>query len=237
MTRDEVTRLPGDSGALPDGLVLVRREGRLELRVAGEARGRPIYVDFSAGPMAARRRFTGSRRQPIARAVGIRGEPPTVLDATAGLGRDAFLLACLGCRVVAVERSPILAALVRDGLARATQVQDARLQAVLGRLSLVEADSREYMLRLSDADRPDVIYLDPMYPARTKSALGKKEFRVLGRLVGDDPDARELLDIARSVARKRVVVKRPRHAPPLAPSRAVQYESTRIRYDAYLFRT
>ena len=197
-------------------------------------------IDFVRGPSASRRRFSGSRSQPIAKAVGIRGTPPTVVDATAGLGRDAFLLACLGCEVIAVERSPQIAGWVREALDRAAQVPDPSLQEILNRLTWVHGDSRAILLEglegLSKVDRfrPDVVYLDPMYPQRTKSALAKKEMRLCRELVGDDADAEELFSIARTVARKRVVVKRHRLAPPLGPTPTMSYPGTRVRYDVYV---
>ena len=115
-------------------LLLVVTEQRLELRETGRKKGRPLFVDFVGGAVGFRRRVAGSRRQPIARAIGLRGDPPTVLDATAGLGRDSFLLACLGCPVVAVERSPVLGALLGDGLTRAAGAPDDSHQALVRRI-------------------------------------------------------------------------------------------------------
>ena len=101
-------------------LTLTRQ--RLELRQQGREAPGPIYVDFAGGVLAHRRRFGGGRGQSVARAVGLKGRVnPRVMDATAGLGRDAFILLCLGCRVHMVERSPIIAALLRDGLERASR--------------------------------------------------------------------------------------------------------------------
>ncbi len=184
--------------------------------------------------MGYRRRSARDRRQPLALAVGLRHGTPTVVDATAGLGRDAFLLAALGCSVIAVERSPVLGALIRDGLERAANSGDASLATVVERIKLVIQDAREVLAGMSEAAAPDVVYIDPMYPPTRKSALAKKEMRALRRIVGDDPDAGELLEIARRVARKRVVVKRRRRGPPLAPEPAIQYRGKQVRYDVYL---
>jgi 16S rRNA (guanine1516-N2)-methyltransferase len=165
--------------------------------------------------------------------MGLRGKSGTVVDATAGLARDAFLLACLGCTVTAVERSPVLGVLIRDGLIRAAGSDDLGLVAVVDRMKLVVGDAREVVNRMAASAAPDVVYLDPMYPPRTNSALAKKEMRVLRRLVGDDPDAGALLAAARTAARQRVVVKRCRRAPPLAPRPAMQYMGKQVRYDVY----
>ncbi len=222
-------------------LLLVAGAQRLELREAFSktsatgptpATG-PIYVDFVGGRLGHRARSIGHQRQLIARAIGSCEGPITVVDATAGLSRDAFVLACLGCTVLAVERSPVLGALVRDGLTRAGQRHDERLDAILRRMTLVVADSREVLAKMRGSSAPDIVYLDPIYPRRTKSALAKKESRICRRLVGDDPDAGELLAIASSVARRRVVVKRHPQAPPLAPCPTWQVIGTRVRFDVY----
>ena len=175
------------------------------------------------------------RGQPLARAVGLKpGYDPTVIDATAGMGRDAFVLATLGCRVHMLERSPVIAALLADGLARATA--DAELGPVIsGHLRLVHTDAIAYLRGLTAEERPEVVYLDPMYPHRRKAALVKKEMRTFRTLVGEDPDAGELLLAALEAARKRVVVKRPKGAEPLpGPRPNAAVESPNTRYDLYV---
>ncbi|WP_459868667.1 class I SAM-dependent methyltransferase [Endothiovibrio diazotrophicus] len=212
-------------------LLLYSRE-RLELRSVSPKAPGPVYADFVGGKVGYRHRHGGGRGQPIAKAVGLRkGAAPGVLDATAGLGRDAFVLASLGCAVTLVERSPVVAALLRDGLRRAQN--DPEAAAVVVRMALVEEDAVEAMARL--AGRFEVVHLDPMYPHRDKSALVKKEMRLFRDLVGEDPDADRLLAAALACAAKRVVVKRPRGAPPLAdrpPNHTVESKTTR--YDVYL---
>ncbi len=215
--------------------LLVLTPERLELRAQRPAAPGPVYVDFINGPLAYRRRHGGGRRQPLAKAVGLKGGTnPTVLDATAGLGRDAFVLACLGCKVRLVERSPVIAALVRDGLERAAQ--DPEIGAIVQeRLCLTVADSCLLLAGLSEGERPEVVYLDPMYPHRGKAALVKKEMRLLRELVGDDSDASTLLAAALRCARRRVVAKRPRLAPALEgprPTMSITAENTR--FDVYL---
>ncbi len=214
--------------------LLVMTAERLELRELGPNPAGPVYADFAAGAVAHRRRFGGGRNQPLARAIGLRrGATPTVVDATAGLGRDAFVLACLGCVVRLVERSPLIAALLRDGLERAARVPDLG-PLVAERLSLTVADGRDYLQELADGQRPDVVYLDPMYPLHQKAALAGKEMRLLRCLAGDDADAPELLAAALATARRRVVVKRPRRAPPLVgPPPGFQIIAPNTRFDVY----
>ncbi|MCA8917043.1 MAG: class I SAM-dependent methyltransferase [Planctomycetes bacterium] len=209
--------LPLDTKA---DFVLEHAAGRLQLRDTRDAAPGPLYVDFSSHD-AARRRDAG-RRLPLARAAGVKVDVrPSVLDATAGLGRDAYTLAALGCRVTALERSALFAALLRDGLDRA----GSDIQLVLG-------DSCEYMASLPGADRPDVVYLDPMFPERRKTAAVKKEMQYMQELLGED-DATALFAAARNCARQRVVVKRPVHAPELAPPNHA-FEGKTVRFDVYL---
>lgn len=201
-------------------LLLTARPERLELRDARDARIKPIFVDFSrAGRL--------TRRDPLARAIGAKNQ--TVIDVTAGLGQDSFLLASLGYRVTALERSLVVAALLEDGLARA--LGDAAVAKRMGdRLNILIGDAREALPKLAQAD---VVYLDPMFPPkRKKSAAVRKEMRFLRMLVGEDEDAAELLAIARRHAKDRVVVKRPDDAPPLAEP-TMSYPGKLVRYDVY----
>ncbi|MEW8013795.1 MAG: class I SAM-dependent methyltransferase [Candidatus Sedimenticola endophacoides] len=222
---------PGQSDAR---LLLVRGPGRLELRQGGRGAPGPVYVDFVSGRAAHRRRFGGGRGQPLARAAGLKGgATPRVLDATAGLGRDAFVLATLGCEVELVERSVVVAALLADGLRRAAE--DPEVGVIARRMRLVRGDAIEYLRHPTGGVAPDVVYLDPMYPERDKSALVKKEMRLFRQLVGDDHDTDELLRAARARARARVVVKRPaRVGFAGAAEPAYSISSPNTRYDVYL---
>lgn len=199
----------------------------------------PVRVDFLAGALDHRRRFGGGKGQMIARAVGVKANVyPAVLDVTAGLGRDGFVLASLGCPVHWLERSPLVYRLLEDGLARARrrliEAPDPELEAILARLRLERGDGREYLAHLDESRRPDVIYLDPMFPERHKSADVKKEMRAFHHLVGRDEDAGELLALALEVVRYRVVVKRPRKAPDLAgPAPSHRIEGKSSRFDVY----
>ena len=143
--------------------LLVLTAERLELRTLGPKAPGPVYADFIGGKVGYRHRHGGGRGQPIARAVGLKkGANPSVLDATAGLGRDAFVLASLGCEVTLIERSPIVAALLGDALARAEL--HAESAEVTARMRLIEGDAIKEMAAL--AGRYDVVHLDPMYPHR-----------------------------------------------------------------------
>lgn len=214
---------------------------RLELRKTDEPKLGAIYVDWVTGSSAHRRKFGGGKGQSIAKAVGLnKGVVPSVLDATAGLGRDSFVFASLGCHVQMVERHPVVAALLDDGLKRA--YEDTEIGSwVRERVQLIHASSHNALLSLandSEYHRPDVVYLDPMYPhpeTKKKSALVKKEMRVFQQLVGTDDDADELLVPAMELAQKRVVVKRPDYADYLAgQSPTMSIETKKNRFDVYV---
>ncbi|GAA72414.1 16S rRNA (guanine1516-N2)-methyltransferase [Pseudoalteromonas undina] len=192
-----------------------------------------INVDFVTGAVAHRRKFGGGKGQSIAKAVGLnKGATPVVLDATAGLGRDGFVLASLGCKVILHERHPVVAALLYDGLQRA--YNDSEIGPWMQQnMSLIFGSSHTLLAQCDSM--PDVVYLDPMFPHREKSALVKKEMRVFQELVGGDTDADDLLDFAYPLASKRVVVKRPDYAPFLndkTPS--MQIKTKKNRFDVYV---
>jgi 16S rRNA (guanine1516-N2)-methyltransferase len=193
----------------------------------------PLRVDFLHGSMGYRLRHGGGRSQGVARAVGLKkgSPPPSVLDTTAGLGRDAFMLAWLGCKTTALERNPAVFRLLEDGLRRA--LADSEVCAQLGQqLTLVQADAREFMAQIKQP--PQVVYLDPMHPERKKSAQVRKEMRLFRNLLGSDPDAVELFDVAMQTATRRVVVKRPRRGEALAPNPDHVVEGRTTRFDVYL---
>ena len=209
----------------PNGLQLVAKPSERGDDLA-RMENNAIRVDFLSGAVSHRRKFGGGQGQLIARAVGIGASRtrPSVLDATAGLGKDAFVLASLGCSVTLIERVPILAALLRDGLRRAEADSDTR--AIVQRMRLVEGDAVSHIRAWpTEMLVPQVVYLDPMFPVREKSALVKKEMRFFhhffahennqANAVADKADEAALLSAAWALASHRVVVKRPRKAPVL----------------------
>ena len=191
-----------------------------------------LRVDFVGGAVGHRYRFGGGRGQALPRAAGFdRGRTPRVVDATAGLGRDAFLLASLGAEIVLIERSPEIAQLLRDGLERARAAEPAYAE-IVERMRLIEGDARQLLGGL----HPEVVLVDPMHPARGNSALVKQEMRLLRDVVGADADAAELITAALDAASSRVVVKWPARAPlPEGlppPSHSILGKSTR--YDVFM---
>lgn len=211
-------------------------DGRLELRALHRDNYGAICADWLAADVL--RRVATGRRQPLARAVGLHklkpgNAPLRVLDATAGLGRDGYTLAALGAVVTLAERHPTTCALLEDARRR---VLESPAQAPAGdRIEILNADARSLCMDPRNADRWDVIYLDPMYPDDGKAALPSKEMQILRDLTGGDDDADALLAPARHCARLRVVVKRPSKAPWLAGvAPTMQIEGTQLRFDVHV---
>ena len=193
-----------------------------------------VYAEFTSGAARHRREHGGGRGQPVARAVGLKGNTttPTVVDATAGLGRDALVLATLGYPVTMIERSPVAAALLADALQRAAA--DADTAPIAARMRLIHADAAQWLHTLTADERPEVVYIDPMFPERGKSAAAKKDMQAFQQVIGDDLDSPALLTAAIQAAKRRVVVKRPRHGAAIEGVKAsASIEGQSTRFDLY----
>jgi 16S rRNA (guanine1516-N2)-methyltransferase len=190
-----------------------------------------LIVDFLGGAVGHRFRTQGGQGNDLARACGlVKGATPSVIDATAGLGRDAFLLAGLGAQVTLIERSNAVHAALKAGLEAARQ--DEAAASVVSRMTLLHGDSIALLKDLS----ADVVLVDPMHPPRGNTALVKQEMRSLRALVGADSDALQLMQTALHAARKRVVLKWPLRAPPLEGLRAASHRivGKTTRYDVFV---
>ena len=193
---------------------------------------KPYYVDFASEQMLYRSAKAMQQNELIVRACKIKSldRPCCVVDATAGLGRDAFILAASGFTLCVIERHPVVATLLEQGIARIT---DAEIKK---RLTLVHADSQTYLKKLADAhDKPDVVYLDPMFAIKRQAKV-KKELQILQMLLHDTPDdSQALLPLALQAAGKRVVVKRAIDAPPLNHCNpAFSFSGKQARFDIYV---
>lgn len=185
----------------------------------------PLFVDFNS--LVLKKRHDAGKRQALVQACrpakGVR-----ILDATAGWGRDAAVLANFGAEVLMLERHPVMAALLFDGLRRALDRNSFR-----NGLSLLNVEAKEYLHSLLPGEFPDVIYIDPMHPERHKSALVKKDMQALQQMIGADHDAVDLIQLAIRRARQRVVVKWPERLTPLLPPSQTIHGKT-VRFDVYL---
>lgn len=211
-----------------DGLALIDNNGKQRQRV---------QVDFIGGRSGFRMAKERQKSNPLLNATGLRfGEPARIVDATAGFGRDALLLANWGADVTMLERNPLIAALLHDGLYRAENCASEHSAAIMRRLLAYTTDSIIWMQQqLTEPSPPDIVYLDPMFPPKKKSALVKKEMAVLQKLLPESScDEQELLATARELASNRVIVKRPNEANFLASVRS-SYSVTgkNYRYDVY----
>lgn len=192
----------------------------------------PLYIDFSSKRMNYRRETISMRKETLVRAMGLKSHAePFIVDATAGLARDSFILASLGFQVQLIERSPVIHALLRDGIQRG--LQHILIAPIVKRMQLIQSDATTWLKKLTK--KPDIIYLDPMFPERKKSALPKLDMRIFHDVAGDDPDADLLLQTALACATERVVVKRPRLAEELSgikPTYSLAGNS--CRFDIYI---
>ncbi len=217
-----------------DGLVLQVEKGQLRLQWVEAQGAGPLQLDFAGADL--RRRIAAGANQPIARAMGIPQGRRRVLDATTGLGRDAFLLASLGCQVRALERDPVLYLLLESALERA--MTDPTLRSAASRLELIHGDAADWLGSMDREEAPEVIYLDPMFPEQGKSAKSKKEMQYLRFLLGDElGEGADLLQQARQIASHRVVVKRVHRAPALIDPELLppiaSVKSRLLRFDIY----
>ena len=215
----------------PDGWYLCMQQGALVLLNSRLPKQGAILVDFASGASSYRRQHGGGKTEAIAKAVGLNKKRDLrILDATAGLGRDAFVLASLGASVTLVERNPAVAALLADGLRRAAS--EPTLSDTASRMQLLHCSAHN---ALSQKKQTDVVFLDPMFPPREKSAQVKKEMRAFHDVVGCDDDADSLLAPALELAEKRVVVKRPGYADFLAgQAPTISVTGKNNRFDVYI---
>ena len=182
-----------------------------------------VRIDFSP------RRQIGIKSDLLARAIGYKKNAPAqcVLDATAGLCRDSFHMACLGCKVVALETNEMIFQVVSKHVERLPEKYD---------LSLVQANAQSYIPNLETPSQFDVIYLDPMFPEKKKSARSGKESELLKALapICSIEEEVRLVQAALDHASQRVVVKRPLYAPAILPRPDIQFKGKAVRYDVYL---
>ena len=194
--------------------------------------GAALRCDFVGGAVHHRLRFGGGRGQDLPKAAGLKpGINPHIIDATAGLGRDAFLLASLGATVTLIERSAQMHELLQEGMARASEAGGITAE-IMTRMTLIHGDAIALLPSLA----PEIILIDPMHPARRKSALVKAEMRQIRAIVGTDDDQTSLMQTALAHATKRVVLKWPTKAAPMAGIRAASHQiiGKSVRYDVFM---
>ncbi|WP_343152724.1 class I SAM-dependent methyltransferase [Buchnera aphidicola] len=210
---------------------LIINPSRIELKHRYLTNLGTVWVDFTKNSISYRAKLATKKNEAIAKAIGIKKNYfPFVLDATAGLGKDAFILSKLGCKVHMFERNPIVALLLFDGLERG--YNDLKINSWLKK-RLFLSYSSSFKMKNILLQQPDVIYLDPMFAIK-KKALSKKEINLLKLFVGNDSDAIDLLSFSFCYAKHRIVIKRPRSLPPFFSEKIVNSIITnKYRFDIY----
>lgn len=219
-------KLPSQTEVDHYDYLLTKQHNTLQL-IDYQAKFKPFYIDFANHELQKRCKKLKIADELIAKACAVKRHAlPTILDATAGLGRDAYILASLGCQLTLLERSAIIYALLQDALQRVAVFSEVQ------RMQLLEKDAITYC---QQGHLFDVVYLDPMFPEKKKNALNKKEMQIFQGLI-QDQDTEALFAAAMPCARERVVVKRPIHAEPITSTRKVDiiYKGKKNRFDVYL---
>ena len=185
---------------------------------------KPIYVDFTE---------YNDVSNELIKACGVnKKDKINVLDCTAGLCRDSFILANNNCDVVAVEKNKVVYALLQDGFERG--YKNENIKKVLDNIRLINDDSVNFLRTTENVF--DCIYLDPMFDKSKKSRLVKKEMQFFHNLIEESNDKQELFYLALKRTKNRVVVKRPLHSDFLVNDIKVSFQvkGKTIRYDVYV---
>jgi 16S rRNA (guanine1516-N2)-methyltransferase len=195
--------------------------------ITDNIKNRPIFVDFASNKTSYRRKSNMSEF--IIKATGLNKiKSPVIVDATAGLGGDSFVMASWGHKIHMIERSPIVSILLEDGLRRA--LLNPEIKDIASNMIFRSGDANQ----LLEGMNPDIIYLDPMFPSKEKNAAVKKEMQLFKMIVGPDIDAINLLKLSLEKATYRVVVKRPIKSPALGDIKpSFQMLGNSSRFDIY----
>ena len=191
-----------------------------------------LKCSFIEGPILHRLKYGKGRGQNLAKAVGFKfNKNRTIIDATAGLGYDAFILASLGANVTLIERSEKIYDLLKSAISEA-KLYGGEISKIVNRMNLLFGDSKDILPKIA----PEVILIDTMYKERKKSALVKNDMRLVREVVGSDSDHVELINVALNNASKRVVIKQPRYAETLDNIKVCSHQilGKTIRYDVYI---
>ena len=191
-----------------------------------------LKCSFIEGPILHRLKYGKGRGQNLAKAVGFKfNKNRTIIDATAGLGYDAFILASLGANVTLIERSEKIYDLLKAAISEA-KLYGGEISKIVNRMNLLFGDSKDILPNIA----PEVILIDTMYKDRKKSALVKNDMRLVREVVGSDSDHVELINVALNNASKRVVIKQPRYTETLDNIKGCSHQilGKTIRYDVYV---
>lgn len=206
---------------------LCYRDGCLKLLDRQTLKKGGLSVDIEPRP-GEQHSYPAPKKDLLAQAVGKKSLG--IVDTTTGWAQDSLALFRMGYQLTCMERSPVMAELIGDGLARLAQ-KDWVLKRQLAMPRLLVGNAIELLSMLPE--KPDCIYLDPMFPPKRKAAT-RKSMAILRDILGDDLDRAELFDIAMQTTGRRVVVKSPDYADPLGGKPSESYQGKLLRYDVYL---
>jgi 16S rRNA (guanine1516-N2)-methyltransferase len=210
-------------------IFLMYRDGCLKLLDRQTLKKGGLTVDIEPRP-GEQHSYPAPKKDLLAQAVG--KKTVSIVDATTGWAQDSLVLFRMGYQVTCIERSPIMAALIQDGFERLSQ-KDWVQKRQLTPPNLLVGNAIELLGSLSE--KPDCIYLDPMFPQKRKpSAATRKSMAILRDILGDDLDRQALFDAAMQASGRRVVVKSPDYAEPLGGKPNESYQGKLLRYDVYL---
>ena len=207
--------------------------------------GARMNIDFTQGKSAARQ-AQPSKDQSLVRALGLhkltlaQREKLHVVDATAGLGQDGWIIACQGCKTTLLEQSPIIAAMLQHAIHQAALIP--ALFNIANQIDVKNIRSQDFFANYDanfnansdEPTSPDIIYLDPMFPHKKKQAKVKKGMQFLQALLPDN-DNKDLLKHALATATSRVVVKRPSGADVIEGTENWSGQQTCVKTDATRF--
>ena len=191
-----------------------------------------LKCSFIEGPILHRLKYGRGRGQNLAKAVGMKfNKNRNIIDATAGLGYDSFILASIGAKVTLIERSQKMYELLQNGIDEGISF-GGEIEKIINRMELLFGDSKDILPKLT----PEVIMIDTMYKDRKKTALVKNNMRLVRDIVGPDSDYIDLLKVALNCATNRVVLKQPRYAEPIKEIRKCSHQilGKTIRYDVFM---
>ena len=191
-----------------------------------------LKCSFIEGPILHRLKYGKGRGQNLAKAVGMKSNKNrNIIDATAGLGYDSFILASIGAKVTLIERSQKMHELLQNGIDEGKSF-GGEIEKIINRMELLFGDSKDILPKLT----PEVIMIDTMYKERKKKALVKNNMRLVREIVGPDTDYIELLEVALNCAKNRVVLKQPRYAEPIKDIKKCSHQilGKTIRYDIFM---
>ena len=191
-----------------------------------------LKCSFIEGPILHRLKYGKGRGQNLAKAVGMKfNKNRNIIDATAGLGYDSFILASLGAKITLIERSQKMHELLQNGIDEGISF-GGEIEKIINRMELLFGDSKDILPKLT----PEVIMIDTMYKDRKKTALVKNNMRLVREIVGPDTDYIELLEVALNCAKNRVVLKQPRYAEPIKDIKKCSHQiiGKTIRYDIFM---